>query len=1472
MSVRLGKLAFALLLLLPCARSVLSQSASNVWERDQGEKNDRDHPQARAAWFNRGRTGLWGEARATLRQRAYEQKLKVRGQRARALTSTPEGGASAVWSSLGPAPIVSAAYAGSPQDYGFVSGRATAVAIDPADASGNTVYIGAAHGGVWKSTNAASTLASAITWTAVADFAPTLSVGSIAIQPGNANPGASVVLVGTGEPNDSADSYYGLGILRSSDGGTTWSLIAGDVSGRSFAGLGFSKIAFSTANPQLVVAAAATAYTGELEGLSNQANLGIYVSSNGGQSWTYASILDGTTPIAPSSVTSVIYHPATGKFFAAIRFHGLYSSLDGVTWTRLPDPEQPGTNLSSSLCPPSSSATCLFYRAEMSVPVTAPGSPVRDELYAWLIDVDTTAYPPVLSDGGIWASITGGATKWAQIADNGIAQCGDSGGGCGVEQGTYNLALLAIADGAGTDLYAGAINLYKCTVPEPTAISPGCSVPFLNLTHVYGCSSIAKVHPDQHHLAGMVAGSKALMYFANDGGIYRTLDGFTQLNNGSCGEMNGFDNLNGTIGSLTQVVSISTHPTDATVVLGGTQDNGTPMTHSGLPGLAWQNIHAGDGGYNAIDPVSPTDWFASYPDTGAQTLEIDHCGAGTTCDATHFSEVVSSRLLGGDDGAFYFPYALDPQASQEMIVGTCRLWRVDHATAPTGATALSQDFEEGAATPCTGGEVNLARSVAVGGPADSNGFSKVIYVGTDGYGPEFAASPAGGRVFVTQDASVARPVFTEVTGNINPSSYPVSTVAIDSTDPSGETAYVGVMGFHVSHVFKTTNAGTSWIDFTGTLPDAPVNSIVVDPSAGTVYAGTDVGVFSSPTSAANWMEVGPASSASTGGFLPNVPITALELFHANGETLLRASTYGRGVWQYPITTAPDFSIGVSNSPLTLFGSQIGNLAATLTSFNGYANSVSLSCTVGSTQPPSKCTTPSNPVIPAAGGTAFSVSVGGATGDYTFNIHGIGSDLAQITHDAAVILHIVDFALGSPSPSGVTLAEGNTATATLAVNAYGSFSGSVTLACASGVPDGITCSFSPASVTPTAGNPATVTLTLRATADAQTGNSNVVISASTMGDPAAKTQNLALNIVPASFSINNGSGLQTVVAGQSATYSLAIAPQSGKPFPATVQLSCAPGDISAAVAQCTFTPPQIAAGTTGAQTITLVIKTAGPALQASFLPENGENARKERAAWDGPLTRLGVAMIVLLPLLGLVVASSAGCSSYRRIGTVAGGLLGISLSLVMLSCGGAANGGGGGGLVSVAVSPATASVYPTQTQQFIAQVTGSTNTAVNWSATHGTISSTGLYTPPSSVAKNTQAMVTAVAQADSGATGQASVTLLAIAVQVNPASTSLYPTQMQQFTATVNGSTNQAVTWTLTSGTGSINADGLYTAPPSMTANSQATIEATAEADSTKSKSANVALEAESPRGTYTIHINAKAGNLTETTTAGLVVE
>jgi hypothetical protein len=192
--------ASLLLVLLFSLLSIAQAQGANKTARETSV-GVADHVKERSEWFLRGRV-IPGKSSAELRYRAYQAKMQARGARlAHAALARPNSQPSpaGAWTPLGPVPLASDATGDGFQDYHQVSGRATAVAIDPADPTGNTLYIGGAQGGVWKSANAAASTANNVTWTALTDDQATLSIGAIVIQPGNSDPTQSVILVGTGE-------------------------------------------------------------------------------------------------------------------------------------------------------------------------------------------------------------------------------------------------------------------------------------------------------------------------------------------------------------------------------------------------------------------------------------------------------------------------------------------------------------------------------------------------------------------------------------------------------------------------------------------------------------------------------------------------------------------------------------------------------------------------------------------------------------------------------------------------------------------------------------------------------------------------------------------------------------------------------------------------------------------------------------------------------------------------------------------------------------------------------------------------------------------------------------------------------------------------------------------------------------------------------------------------------------------------
>jgi hypothetical protein len=172
------------------------------------------------------------------------------------------------------------------------------------------------------------------------------------------------------------------------------------------------------------------------------------------------------------------------------------------------------------------------------------------------------------------------------------------------------------------------------------------------------------------------------------------------------------------------------------------------------------------------------------------------------------------------------------------------------------------------------------------------------------------------------------------------------------------------------------------------------------------------------------------------------------------------------------------------------------------------------------------------------------------------------------------------------------------------------------------------------------------------------------------------------------------------------------------------------------------------------------------------------------------------------------------------------------------------------VVSITVGPASATLTASQSQQFTAMVAGSSNMSVSWSINPavGTISN-GLYTAPSTIASAQNIVVTATSQADPSKTATATISLTVapppVTITLGPANISLTAFQTKQFTATVTGSSNTAVSWSLTPPVGGIS-NGLYTAPSVIATAQNVTVTATSLADPTKSAIALIGLTVPPP--------------------------
>ncbi|MCW9065222.1 MAG: T9SS type A sorting domain-containing protein, partial [Ignavibacteriaceae bacterium] len=187
------------------------------------------------------------------------------------------------WVSLGPTP-------GYYFNYGNISSRIVTGTFDPTNP--NTIYIGPANGGVWKSTD------NGTNWTPLTDAEASMAMGAIAVDPTNPNN----VYAGTGEATYSGASYSGRGLLKSTDAGATWQHITSGLPSSSY----FSRLKIRPNHPNELLAALG--------------NNGLFRSTNSGQNWTV---------VVSGKCDDVVFTFTGDTVYAAGSGIGFRRSLDG---------------------------------------------------------------------------------------------------------------------------------------------------------------------------------------------------------------------------------------------------------------------------------------------------------------------------------------------------------------------------------------------------------------------------------------------------------------------------------------------------------------------------------------------------------------------------------------------------------------------------------------------------------------------------------------------------------------------------------------------------------------------------------------------------------------------------------------------------------------------------------------------------------------------------------------------------------------------------------------------------------------------------------------------------------------------------------------------------------------------------------------------------------------------------------------
>ena len=696
----------------------------------------------------------------------------------RALSAAAPGGVELVppvagasnWVQLGPTAIPNG------QTYSaarvLVTGRATAIVVDPTNT--NIIYLGTAQGGIWKTTDGG------LNWTPKTDNEVSLAIGALAMDQSN----HLVLYAGTGEGNFSGDSYYGNGILKTINGGTTWTTLAQ----ATFAGTRFSRIAITPGTPARLFAA-----TGN----------GLYRSVDSGVTWTK---MTGSS-LPAFNATDVCIDPSTpATVYASFWGGGIYKTTNAAAagqpaWTKLAG-GLPATG---------------FTRIALGL---APSSP--QTIYALM------AGPGNAYSVNNFLQSTDAGNTWTSIPLPG----GNIGG-----QGFYNLNV-AVDPTTPDIVFLSGISVWKAVRNSTTGV--------WTITNVG-----STIHPDNHAFA-IQPGNHLIVYAGNDGGIYKSINGgitwIDTINEGPC---------------ITQFEFIDHHPTSDAVVFGGTQDNGTEQFRNSP---VFNHADDGDGGYCAVDRLQPRNVISTY--YAASPKRSTQGGAfGTWLD-------VSSGITGTP--LFYPPLTLDQTNPSNIALGT---------------TLINLDAAQG-----TGGwptQVNL--------PGISGNVSAIHYLNSNLI---YAGTTTGQVYRLTKSGT------TWTAAAINAAPLPGQFIWDITARPDDVNTVIVVMsGFGISHLWRGVVAagGTSatWTNISGSaagmLPDIPVNALVIDPAApNTYYIATDVAVFRTTNAGATWTQFSQG--------LPNCAVFDLRLHQPT--RLLRAGTHGRGLWErkLDVTSLPDADV------------------------------------------------------------------------------------------------------------------------------------------------------------------------------------------------------------------------------------------------------------------------------------------------------------------------------------------------------------------------------------------------------------------------------------------------------------------------------------------------------------------------------------------------------------------------------------
>jgi hypothetical protein len=794
-----------------------------------------------------------------------------------------KGKGKGTWVSIGPSqakyPALLDQFLAGGKEY-TASGRVTALALAGCKKNGVCrLYLGAAGGGIWRGDKVKEK--GNTNWTYVSGSLGTNAIGALLVDPRDAS--GNTVYVGTGEPNASGDSEAGTGIYKTTDGGDTWTLVAGS---DLFTDRAIGDMTFDKDGNLLIGLASAirgvSSVTGGAVGCPTPhgcAVRGVYRQN--GATWTLlrATNIRGTMEVAVDPNNSNILYQSS---FA----EGIWRSLDnGATWAQIKPALNPANNAD---------------RAEFAVNKLPNG---KTRMYVG--DGNT-------SDAGANRArfyrtddAAGAAVFTDMTTPQNIGYCTAQ---CWYDNVVYS------PPGAPDVVYLGGSYSYGQQHVQSNgravlqSIDGGATWSDMTLDS----DDSGWLHPDQHAL--LTLPDEPLQWIAgDDGGVVRAngryVDASAQCDSRG---LNAADTafckqmlsripeetvvMNKGLATL-QFQSFSVDPKNPqNSLMGGTQDNGT-FEFKGSSEV-WPQIIYGDGGQSGWNAADSTLRFNSF-------FGQNHDANFQNGDPAKWV-IISGKIAGSPEGSnFYAPIIADPNpaAAGSIFEGSQSVWRTqDWGGDQAFLEANCPEFTTAGDNPICGDFVRL-------GPAGATDLTSAAY-GADRAGSfvaaiERAPSNTGtlwaatntGRVFISENANdpaAASVVWTRLdpSSTVDPARF-VSSIYVDPTNPNH--AWISYSGYNINtpstpgHVFEVTRAGATatWVDRTYDLADLPVTDLVRDDVTGDLYAATDFGVMRLAAGATSW------TIAADG--MPMVEVPGLTI--APGERILYAATHGLGGWQ-----------------------------------------------------------------------------------------------------------------------------------------------------------------------------------------------------------------------------------------------------------------------------------------------------------------------------------------------------------------------------------------------------------------------------------------------------------------------------------------------------------------------------------------------------------------------------------------------